>query len=221
MNRKNELIEIIENNSGFNRPQLDNNSIPIVLLFLKFTDKTNMRQIDIDFIYGFVMKVINGIVVTKVKGNRFPEGYNNVDLVVEFVSTKKRPAEYTDESSILFALLFELLGYFNVQENYIDFKNFLDNKVSLQIPYPNTKEYDIEKIMFNKTLNEEIYVDVLDKLPEDFNEYKNQQSKRNPCKSISYKSDKYGFKFLRTLSHIHYSNDIFPHEWVPIVINGQ
>ncbi len=74
--QKDKIIELVENNIGFFRPQLDNHSIPILQLFLFFMDKTTWRQKDINFIASYIFGTIAGLLVIKLKRGRFPEGYS-------------------------------------------------------------------------------------------------------------------------------------------------
>lgn len=217
--QKDKIIRLIENNSGFYRPLIDNHSIPILLLFLFFAEKSNLRQKDVDFIVSYIAGVINGLLVIKFKRERLPEGYNRIDLVSEFVSTEEKPEGYTDDSSMLIALLFELLVLFDVKDAYDNLKKHLDEKLNLQIAQPNFVEFDIEQFMFERHMDVEYYIESYFALPEDFNEFKKKVREKEYVKP-EYRTDKAGFPFLRTLAHNYFKNEIFPDEWREIIASG-
>lgn len=210
-NQKDKIINLIEANSGFKRPLLDNHSIPILQVFLFFVDDKDLRQKDINFITSFIFELINGLIVTKVQRGRFPEGYNRIELVSEYVSSSERPEDYVDESSMLIPMLLELLVIFDAKGVYLNLKKHL-REVSLQMPYPKVAEFDIEESLFEKHMDAEYYVETSFELPDDFEEYK-KTVKAKPFEIIDYKTDKLGFSFLRTLAHSYFKNEIFPNEW--------
>lgn len=210
--QKDKIIELIENNSGAYRPIIDNHSIAILNTFRFFSEQSDLRQRDVEFLASYIFGVINGLLVIKIKRNRLPDGYNRVNLVSEFVATEVRPEEYTDESSMLIAMLYELLVLFNAEDTYLNLKLHLKDKVNLQIAHPNTKEYDIEQSLFEHHMDSEYYVDSFHKVPDSFEEFK-KLVKEKPFEEIDYRTDKAGFPYLRTLAHKYFKNELFPDEW--------
>lgn len=214
--QKDKIITLIENNSGFSRPLLDNHSISILLIFIFFSNKSDLRQKDVNFLAKSIFGVITGLLVIKIQRGRMPEGYNRIDLVSEFVSTGEKPDDYTDESSMLIAILFELLVLFDAKDMYENLKNHLDNKVNLQIAHPHFKNCDIEQFMFEKHMDREYYIESDFALPDNFDEFKNKV-KEKEYDTIDYRTDNAGFPFLRTLAHKFYKNEIFPNEWREVI----
>nr|WP_319997626.1 hypothetical protein [uncultured Draconibacterium sp.] len=217
--QKDKIIELIENNSGFFRPLIDNHSITILLLFLFFTEKSDLRQKDVNFIASYIFGTINGLLIIKLQRNRLPEGNNRLDLLSEFVSSNTKPDEYTDESSMLIATLFEILVLFDAKDTFENFKNHLDKKLSLQIAYPYFDELDIEQLMFEKHMDTEYYIESEFSLPENFEDFKKKVKEKEIYK-IDYRTDNAGFPFLRTLAHKYFKNEIFPNEWRDIIAKG-
>ena len=210
--QKDKIIKLIENNSGAYRPIIDNHSIAILNTFRFFSRQSDLRQKDVEFLASYIFGVINGILVIKIKRNRLPDGYNRVNLVSEFVATGEKPEEYTDESSMLIAILYELLVLFNAEDTYLNLKKHLKDKVNLQIAHPNIKEYDIEQSLFENHMDSEYYVDSIHKVPDSFEEFK-KLVKEKPFEEIDYRTDKAGFPYLRTLAHKYFKNELFPDEW--------
>jgi len=217
--QKDKIIKLIENNSGFFRPLIDNHSIPILLLFLFFTEKSDLRQKDVNFIASYIFRVINGLLIIKLQRNRLPEGNNRLDLLSEFVSSDKKPDEYTDESSMLIATLFELLVIFDAKDTFENFKEHLDKKLSLQIAHPYFDELDIEQLMFEKHMDTEYFIESEFSLPKNFEDFKKKVKEKEIYK-IDYRTDNAGFSFLRILAHKYFKNEIFPNEWRDIIAKG-
>lgn len=210
--QKDKIIKLIKNNSGAYRPIIDNHSIAILNTFRFFSEQTDLRERDVEFLASYVYGIITGLIVIKLKRNRLPEGYNRINLVAEFVATGEKPAEYLDESSMLIAVLYELLVLFNAEDMYLSLKNQLGDKVNLQIPHPNTKEFDIEQLLFEKHMDLEYYIDSFQPTPDSFDEFKNRV-KEKQYEEMEYRTDKAGFPYLRTLAHKYFKNEIFPDEW--------
>lgn len=210
--QKDLLIELINNNSGFSRPILDNQSITIMQLFLFFAEENHLRQKDVNFITSYIFKVLENIVVSKVRHNRLPELYNRIDIVAETIATNKKALQYTDSSSILVTTLLELLVIFDSKESYDEVLKFMDEKLSYQIAYPNYKEYDIEQLLFEKNMHREYYVECLQEKPENFDDFK-KVVEAKPKTPITFRTDQSGFTFLRHLAHSYFKNELLPDEW--------
>jgi len=210
--QKDLIIELIQNNNGFYRPVLDNNSIPIMQLFVFFSDKKYLRKQDVNFIKSYIFDTVNNILISKIKNNLLPELYSNVTVVSEAFATGEKPDEYYDTSSMLIAALLELLVIFNAKEIYEDVHKYLHENINLQIPSIDFNEYDVEQLLFKKHLHQEYHVDYIDKFSEDFEEFKELVGKKEII-NREYRTDKAGFSFLRYLAHSYYKNEILPEEW--------
>tara|TARA_R110002050_G_scaffold244823_1_gene382411 strand:+ start:3386 stop:5080 length:1695 start_codon:yes stop_codon:yes gene_type:complete len=210
--QKDKIITLIKNNPGFFRPLLDNHSIPILQLFMFFIDKSTWRQKDVDFIGSYIFGVITGLIVIKKQRGGFPEGYNRINLLVEYVSTNSKPQEYIDDSSILIAVLFELLVIFNAKDMYENLKKHIGENMHLQIAHPNVKDFDIEQIMFEGHMDEEYYIEGPFSLANTFEDLK-EKTKTRKFDKINYRTDEAGFPFLRLLAHKYFKNEIYPVEW--------
>lgn len=210
--QKDAIIKLVGNNSGFLRPLLDNHSIPILQLILFFSNKSGLRQKDVDFVGEFILSVISGLLVIKIQRDRLPDGGSNVELLSEYVSTKKKPDEYIDKSSILIAILFELLVLIDAKDMFDLLKKKLDGKLNLQIAHPHFKDFDIEQLMFEKHMNNEYYIESHFSLEDNFDDFKTKVKAKN-CDSLDYRTDNAGFPFLRSLAHKYFKNEIYPNEW--------
>lgn len=209
--QKDILIEVISNNNGCLRPIIDRNSIPIMQIFLFFSEQPYLRQEDANFISSYIFQVIHNVLIGKIKHGLLPELYNNLNLVVEAVATGRKPDDYQDGSSVLLATLWELLVIFDSEEMYLEHSHF-PKGLSLQIASINFEEFDAEQLLFEKHLHGEYYVDCLDKLPEKFEDFKKSVSdKVEPIKT--FRTDTAGFSFLRYLAHSYYKNELLPEEW--------
>lgn len=210
--QKDLIIKLVSNNSGFERPLIDNHSIPIILLLTFFLDKKCLRQVDVKFIQSYVVDIVENLIIIKRKTQRFPELYNRVNLLIEYSSVGERPEDYTDESSILIAILFELIAFLNGKPMYALLKNELHPNMSLQIAHPLFDKFPIENLLFEKHMNQEYYVECYDDLPDDFEDFK-KTVKNKKHDTLSYITDALGFPFLRILAHTFFKNEIFPNEW--------
>ncbi|WFO15802.1 hypothetical protein M601_019060 [Cellulophaga baltica 4] len=179
--QKDLLIELIDNNSGFNRPLFDNHSIPIIQLFLFFSDKNCLRQKDVAFLGGYFQLTIANLRIEKFKHNRQPELYNRINPIIEFIATGDKPDEYCDSSSILLAILLEICVVFNSENLFKEILSFIDDNLSLQIVSIDSNKYNVEKLLFEKHLHNEYFVDCIERVQDglkllkneaDFNEFK-------------------------------------------------
>lgn len=210
--QKDLLIGLINNNSGFQRPIIDNQSIGIMQLFLFFAEKTCLRQKDIEFIASYIFSTINNLLIERLKFNITPELYNNIELVVEAYAHSEIPDEYCNTSSILFENLLEILIILDNETSYQEIKKYLNNEVSLQLPLINFEEHDVEQLLFEKNLHGEYHVDCIQELPAEFSDFKDLIKKQQSHNHI-YRTDKSGLSYLRYLAHSYYKNELMPDEW--------
>ncbi len=223
--QKDFIIEMVINNSGFSRPILDNHSIPIIQLFLFFSDKSSLRQVDVEFLFKYFNLIINNLKIEKIKHNRQPELYNNLNALIEFIATTNKPEEYTDISSILIAILLEMTTIFKSEELFRTILSFIDDDLSLQIATIDFSKHDVELLLFKEHLHKEYYIEEIErnldgiKLFKDeanFKEFTEAVIKRK--KSITdYKTDQLGLSCIRYLAHSYYKNEILPEEWRTLV----
>jgi hypothetical protein len=207
------LFKILDNNDGCARPLLDNHSIAILNVFLYILNDKHLTQDDINFIGGdYLVRIFNNIMIIKVTRERFPELHSNATVLTEFASTKVKPYNYEDRSSLLITILFELVAFFNAETVYRDFKNGIKGKINLQTACGNWDEYNIEELMFEKHLYDEYYVEHDIQLPDTLEEFKATLEGKLEDKR-EYRTDKAGFPFLRTLAHVYYENEFFQDEW--------
>lgn len=219
--QKDLMIELIENNSGFNRPILDNHSIPIIQLLLFFSDKTALRKKDVKFLGNFIQNVITNLRIEKIRHNRLPELLNRIDTTIEFIALDEKPEEYCDSSSILLAILLEITVIFNAEFLFKEILSFIDDKLSLQIVSIDAKSYNLEQMLFEKHLHQEYYVDCIERVPDGLKLLKNDANFIEFKKSIlakkesakQYETDKLGLSCIRYLAHSYYKNEILPEEW--------
>ena len=219
--QKDLIIDVMCNNSGFIRPIVDNNSIPIMQLLSFFCDEDSRRQKDVDFITFYVFNVIKNIHLEKLKYNRYPELSNNLELVVEFLATGNKPDGYSDKSSILLAFLLELMAIFNSKDMFEEMLKHMDESLSLQIADINSEEYDFETLLFEKNMQQEYHVETIERVPNSLTHWKESKDFDLFRKSVSekvvpnpeYRTDKAGFSFLRYLAHSYFKNELLPVEW--------
>ena len=205
--RKELIKSIINLNSGFKMPLLDTHSIPILLLFLYFM--RNPSKGDLDFIAGYLLESILNMIHRHKKTGMWPEMMGNRKALAK--SLYEKSDDYCTSSSLLIMTVLELVTYLGLEDTFTSLRKYAnDSGVSLQIAYPIQDEYEIEVELFDHKLYEEISVqtDMEFNLPETLDEFK--KDFRKPYESISYRTDRAGFFYLRILAHIYYQTDFFP-----------
>lgn len=223
--QKDLIIELIENNSGFSRPILDNHSIPIIQLLLFFSDKKSLRKQDVKFLGEYFQNVILDLQIEKRRHKRLPDIHSRIDVTIEFLATGIRPEEYCDSSSILIAILLEVCTVFHAENLFKEILSFIDSKLSLQIVSISSTEFNIEELLFEKHLHNEYYVDCIN-LDEDENH--SLTEKRNFINfkksviekkenEISFITDDLGLACIRYLAHSYFKNEILPQEWRALI----
>lgn len=226
--QKDLIIELVENNNGFNRPILDNHSIPIVQLFLFFVDNNYIRQKDIYFLHDYLFMIASNLRIEKIRNKRLPELSSRIDLVIESIATDIKPKEYCDSSSVLLAIMLEMSTIFKSDSLFKEVLHCVDEKMSLQIVSIDFEKFDVEKLLFEKHLHEEYFVDCIEyvqnglkllKDESDFNEFKKITIERKEALK-EYKTDKLGFSCVRYLAHSYFKNEILPEEWRKFIKNN-
>lgn len=206
------LNNIINNNSGCCRPLLDNHSIPI-LLSIKYFKLMNMKI----EIFNFISSTLNNVSLIKASHKRLPELYNNVYQLIEYVTRDERPTSYSDKSSYLLLILFEILAQEDDSRELFDsYWEFLTKELDLLTYYPPIDLVDNEHVLFQKELYEEGSSQVFEKKRDDkilgF-DYLITKLKSYKKDGIKFRTDKLGLKHLRYLAHIYYKTPLFPQDW--------
>lgn len=212
--QKDLIIELINNNSGFNRPVFDNHSIPIIQLFLFFSDKRYLRKKDIDFLGNYFLLVISNLRIEKIKHNRLPELYNRIQPLIEFYATGIKPEGYCDSSSVLLAIMLEITTVFNSKFLFNEILSFIDEHLSLQIVSIDSGKYNIEQLFFEKHLHNEYFVECIERVENGLKLLKNEANFTEFKKSViekketpnSYKTDALGLSCVRYLAHSYFKN---------------
>lgn len=219
--QKDLIIDLINNNSSFKRPICDNHSIPIVQLLLFFSDQECLRQKDVEFLFCYFDGIVSSIQIDKLKHDRLPELYSNIDVIIEFFATEMRPESYCDNSSILLAILLEICIIFNSEDLFLKILSFIDESLSLQIVSIDFNIYNVEKLLFEKHLHNEYYVDCIERVQNDimflkteanFSHFKKSVLEKNEIMN-HYQTDALGLSCIRYLAHSYYKNEILPEEW--------
>ena len=214
--RKNFVIlikELIENNSSFFRPILDNHSIPI-LMIVKFL----IENEETDYAVNYIKKVLNNVALIKKNSHRLPELRNNLDSLIEFCATNNKPENYIDSSSYLINILFEISVSLEKQDIFNEYWEFFSkNELRLLTYFPPENIVENEHIIFQKELFEEGSTDVYNEfnptIDENLTNYEKFKMKVKKNKKIKYQTDNQGFGFLRKLAHLYYKTPFFPDEW--------
>lgn len=223
--QKDLIIELIENNSGFYRPIFDNHSIPIIQLFLFFSDKECLREKDVEFLFSFFQLTTTTLRIEKIKHNRQPELHNNIDSTIEFFATGIKPEEYYDSSSILIAILLEICLIFDSKNLFKEILSFIDENLSLQIVSIDSDKFNVEQLLFEKNLHNEYYVDCIERVQDglkllkneaDFEEFKKSVLEKKEI-PIRYETDGLGLSCVRYLAHSYFKNEILPEEWRALI----
>jgi hypothetical protein len=206
-----ELIKkVIESNIGCQRPLIDEHLISILNVFIFFYKNESSTWSDRDFLHFFLTELLYNILVVYKQHKRFPELSGNINALIEFMTTNKRPSEYQDKSSLLINILFELIAILNTELLYSEFRSSFAEQINLQVAMTELNDEELEVQLFKKNLDEFYYVEHSIELPEKFSDFK-KNIVSIPVRN--YKTDSAGFPFLRILAHIYYKNELLPDEW--------
>jgi len=206
------LVRLINLNDGAKRPLIDNHSISIMNVVLFILRNEQYIPKGRELIGDYVSEVLDNIIVIKNTRDRFPELYNNIEAVTEFCATNIRPHFYTDSSSLLITMLFEVLAIVGDKENYEAYRASFKNNIDLQVAYSNLDTEDLEILLFKKNLYNEMHVETGIILPDNIDDFKKQIQLKNTIVR-TYKTDQVGLPFLRYLAQIFYRNEFLPDEW--------
>lgn len=206
------LVKLINFNDGCSRPLIDRHSVPIVATVLFFIRNKEFISDIKEHLSNLLEGILNNIVIIKNTRDRFPELYNNIEYLVEFVATGERPKGYVDSSSLLITYIFDILALIGDEETYNLYRDQFDGKIDLQLAQCALPTDELEPLLFTKSLYNEMHVESGIRLPENFADYKSSL-KGMDLVQREYKTDLVGFPFLRLLAHIYFANDFLPEEW--------
>lgn len=206
------LKSLIENNLGCKRPKIDSHLIAILNVFIFFFKDNNLTQSDKEFMHQYLVNLFDNVMITYAQHKRFPELNSNIQALIEFLTTKERPSEYEDRSSLLLTVLFELAAILNNDFIYSSYRKGIQGKVNLQTALAASADNDLEVLLFEKNLHDVYHVETNIELPEDFNAFRESVIQKKPPVR-QYQTDEAGFPFLRLLAHFYYGNEWLPDEW--------
>lgn len=205
-NRMEALKTVIRNNGACTMPLLDTHSIVIQMVFLYMYHRAG-DQNDMQNLGKYLIDTVINLTKRFQNQGMWPEMYGNRMALAK--SLYEKDEEYCCDSSLLIMVIFELIAYLHISELYTTFKKIVENSgVNLQVVYPIIEEYDIEQALFEHRLNDELAVQTDIKLPETIDDFHQHYVKK--YKSITYRTDAVGYKFLRLLAHKYYETDLFP-----------
>ena len=200
-----ELMRVIEMNSGFDVLLLDTQSIPLLML-VRFLFTNNCSEENTWKFVRYINKVLTNLMRRKRHQNMFPELYGNRRACAKSLYGKSD--EYVDSSSLLLVVLVEIIAWLGHEEWYkLLREEILNAKVNLQVAYPIPDE-ELEIKMFDHRLMKEMCVETNIQLPETLDEFKESFVKRYDPIDTRTRKTRYGF--LLILAHVYYRTDMFP-----------
>ncbi|MBE9461910.1 hypothetical protein ACFP1I_23260 [Dyadobacter subterraneus] len=204
------LKQLLESNSGCQRPLLDSHSIPILATVLYILSCEQVSKVDRKIVGNYIIGNLDSIFVIKDVSGRFPSISLNLNPLIEYVATANRPFNYSDESSLLIPVLLDLMAFLNLDKAWVDGLKLLHKiEIDFQVAIPNESEFDIEQRLFENHLDEEFHIESSIEYPKTAQEYRDS-SKNENLSPLVYRTDKAGFPFLRTLAHVYYKSEFFP-----------
>ena len=203
------LKNIIRNNEGCKRPLLDNHSISILNVF-NYIGRGEMTDDDCKFLSSYLSDIVYNIVLISRHKDRLPEIHS--DEIALAKSSFTRSEDYCDSTSLLIPILLELCCWMGREDLYKALYDCVkERKVDLQVIYPNTEEYDIEQLLFERKFDEEFFCDCLldmRELPKTIAKFKRQYKKH--YSPIKFRTPMGYLYFLQTLAHNYYKTEHFP-----------
>lgn len=211
-NNKKTIREVISNNISCKSPVTDNQAIAISLVLIYFISRNDLTDDDLGFLGDYLVALFDNILITHSISHRFPEFNNNLQALIDFVSTGQRPPEYQDTSSLLVTFLFEALAIFSSDHIYELYRPGFYGKINLQIADCSEPDLTFELLLFQRNLNDKYHAQINIDLPESLADFRKNilAQKKMPRQ---YRTDSAGFPFLRLLAHVYYKNELLPFEW--------
>ncbi|GAB5539381.1 MAG: hypothetical protein Salg2KO_14840 [Salibacteraceae bacterium] len=201
------VILIINNLSGI-RPLLDNHSIAIHQVASILIEHDRREDVE-SFIWNTISAIHRGVITH----NRFPDGNNQIESVIKFMTNGDKSVYYEETTSQLLGMLFEYLAILDMSEAYGTFKAaFEDKDLATYIPFKESSEDGVltEVRLFEMELGTEGYQSEI-RLDETFTEFKKKTSEKSE-QDFDFETDKH-FPFLRDLAHMTYKTPFFPRDW--------
>lgn len=200
------VIDVIKNNSGFDLPQLDTQSIPILMTLKFMFGKYKHEDKDAKLCAQWVLRMVVNIVLHYRRRKMLPELYGDRKDLAK--SMYEKVDSYKDQSSLLLMHLMEILAWMGAEELYKVLYNVIsESGVNLQIAYPIAHE-GLEYALFNHRLSKEMSVEFGIKIPKDMAKFDDKVVKK--YNHIVLRTEKTRFRFLETLAHVYYKTDWFP-----------
>jgi len=197
------LVKTIQNNAARHRPLLDNHSVDIFLGMwpLLLLGKT-------EFVRWWLQDNLEHLAIRKRFRGRLPELTNNIDAVIEYEATGEKPITYTDSSSMLIYMLFELCLLVDAENLYSAYREtFAD--VSLQVWYP---PENVETTLYSREVFEGD-TEVIQGLPSSFEEFRLDVQARHQFDRTDYSPIEKGFPIILLLANKHFHTPVFPFWW--------
>jgi len=201
------LLNLLNINNSRHRPLLDNHSIDI---FFGMWALILARRFDIA--KGWLDDIFEHLVIRKRIHNRLPELYNNIDAVIDFEATDKRPIGYVDSSSMLISMLFEFTLVLDADEIYQKYRPEFED-VNLQIWYPPD---NVEEILYVREVHEGD-TEVGIRLPESFEDFKLDVKARHSLDLSEYSPIQNGTPAILLLANKYFRTPVFPFWWRSVI----
>lgn len=202
----------LQNINVLSRPLLDIHSIPIIdniNLLIYFGDIESAKQ--------YLMNILGYLKFLKKKYNKFPDAANNIESVIKYTVTGIKPVYYIDSVSPLLAIIMEYIAILDLEKAYYETRKFIiENDITLGLFIPhhsinsNSKhliedtENDLEEQLFSRSVNEgyQIETSMYSEFDKElsFQDFKSKILKRKEEFQYEYRTDKYGFSSLGSIS---------------------
>ena len=199
------IFEVINNNSGFDNPLLDINSISLQLLLKLIFVWNNTEESLTKFGY-LIHRIVLNLLIRKQRDNMFPELYSNRKELAK--SIYKKSSHYQDNSSLFLLIIIQFLAYFDLEDDYQDLRKLiLKHNTNLQVAIPIDNE-ELEINMFKGNMHRQIAVAHSVQLPETLEEFRKKF--KIYYDKIELKTSKTPFSSLIFLTHLQNGIDWFP-----------
>jgi len=197
------LVSTILNNPARHRPLLDNHSVDILLGMMSLMLGGNP-----DLARWWLQDILEHIAIRKRFHQRLPELSNRIDAVIEFEASGERPIGYTDSSSSLIYMLFEMCTVLDAEDTYQTYRELFPD-TSYQIWYPPA---DVEVELYSN----EVFrgdTEMIFELPADFDDFRLDVQARHQFDRTDYSPIQRGVPAILLLASKHYRTPLFPFWW--------
>jgi hypothetical protein len=197
------LHRAILHNPARHRPLLDNHSIDIFLGMWPLLLTGHAV-----FVSWWLQDILEHLVIRKRFCGRLPELTNDIDAVIEYEASGERPVGYTDSSSTLIYLLFELCLLLDAEDLYSTYREAFED-VNFQVWYP---PENVEEILYSREVFEGS-TEIVHGLPDDFEEFRSDVQARHQFDRTDYSPVKKGLPIVILLANKHFRTPVFPFWW--------